>query len=198
MTTTISPYLELWQNLGPSNAVSHPVKQPQLAPRRAISVVPDTTPSGHPQNVKAYWAVDIDTSAQDSSDVLAIRDGVVLYGANGDGSNYQGYSTAYNSAFGTTSTEVPGYENIVMLGIRAGTSYVVVVYRNLTDVTIDCGPVSAGEVIGTAGDSITIGAYVGSILTYPLSTVNWYKDPLRTVFPPDILWTRRPPHRGGG
>lgn len=195
--TAITPYTEVWQNLTPSPAVSHPVHQPQLAPRRAISVVPDTTPAGHPQNVKAYWAVDIDTSAQVSKEILAVRDGVVLYGANGDGSNAQGYSTAYSTEFGTPSTPVPGYENIVMLGIRAGTSYVVVVYSNLTTITADCGLVSAGDVLGTATSKVTIGAYIGSVLTYPLSTVNWYQDPLRTVFPPDILWTRRPAHRSG-
>lgn len=194
--------IDAWRNLPLTAATSHPLADPAGKRRRAVSVKPAPAVPGQPQGTEPYWCTEIDCYRPDQdpvppTEVLAIRDGVVLYGANGDGIARQAFSGAFTNDFGGILADVDEtMTDAVMFGIRAGSTYLVVVYRNLTSVLVDAttAVVPAGTVLGTTtNDYFVMGAYRGTTLVFPLGTLPWVHDPLRTVFPTDTLWTRNPP-----
>lgn len=200
-----TPILEAWKALPITATTSHPLKDPAGKQRRAISVKPGTAVAGQPLSTVPYWCTEIDCHRPDETgtlpptEVLAVQDGIVLYGANGDGIARTAFTDPFADQFGTLLAEVDeDLTDTVMLGIKSGAAYIVVVYRNLTTVSIDATPatVPAGTVLGTTTHPFFVmGAYRGTVLTFPIYTLPWVNDPLRTVFPTDILWTRNPPRR---
>ena len=198
-----TPILEAWKALPITVATSHPIKDPAGKQRRAISVKPADPVAGQPLGTVPFWCTEIDCHRPDETgtlpptEVLAIQDGIVLYGANGDGIARTAFDDPFAGQFGILTAEVDeDLTDTVMLGIKSGAAFIVVVYRDLTDVTINATPavVPAGTVLGTTTNPhFTIGAYRGTVLTFPIYTLPWVNDPLRTVFPTDSLWTRNPP-----
>jgi hypothetical protein len=203
----MTEYVDMWKALAENPNRSHPIRNPAGQLRRAISVVPAEVVPDQPRGTEPYWAVQVDTSQQTAPrEVLAVRDGVVLYGFGGSGGGGGGeeelgpFIDAFNPAFEFGGGEAgPVYdplENGVILGIKMSAALIVVVYRNMLTVTAAPGPVVAGDVLGTAPDThITVGAFQATTDSDPLATLYWATDPLRTVFPTDILWTRNPPRR---
>lgn len=201
-----NPFVEMWRNLAQTASRSHPVRNPALAQRRAISVIPAKEVPGQPRGTIPYWAVQVETTQQAlPREVLAIRDGVVLYGADGvgppDTTTSGPFTGAFTPAFEQGGAEAPPVEydplvNGVILGIKMGTTLVVVLYQDMESVTVNVGPVKAGDVLGTANaDYVSISAFRATAADNPLETLFWATDPLRTIFPTDTLWTRNPPRR---
>lgn len=200
-----SEYVEMWHALVQNPSRSHPIRNPAGQQRKAISVVPDEVQPNRPRGTSPYWSVQVDTSQQElPREVLAVRDGVVLYGlggsggGEGEGGDDPPFTPAFGPAFGLTEGGViyEPLEGGVILGIKMNAALVVVVYRNMETVTAVPGPVKAGDVLGTASDTyIAISAFTATISNDPLETLYWATDPLHTIFPTDLLWTRNPPRR---